>query len=181
MTAIDLALLIIRVDLGITFILHGGQKLFGWYGGSGIKGTTDVMNRFGVAHPTHLAWMAALSEFVGGLLVLIGLLTPVAAAFIISTMLTAINKMHFRNGFFNTNRGYEFNLALSTLGLALILEGAGTISIDHLLGIARPLDQLPAWVAVVLVIIIGAGVLSTEASRRAKVTGKPSADQKQGA
>src|SRR5437667_11757376 len=89
-TTLDLALLVILVFVGITFILHGGQKLFGWYGGGGPQGTRSMMESLGVAHPGLLGWMATLSEAGGGLFVLIGLLTPLAAAVIISTMLVAI-------------------------------------------------------------------------------------------
>src|ERR1700736_2533629 len=110
MSAIDLGLLVMRVVLGLTFMAHGSQKLFGWFGGSGIKGITDMLRKLGVAHPVPLAWMAALSEFGGGLFVRLGLLTPLAAGLIISAMLVAIATVHAKNGFFNGNRGYEFNL-----------------------------------------------------------------------
>ncbi len=166
MSISDAALLVIRIVLGVIFIVHGGQKLFAWYGGPGIQGFTQGMGRFGVAHPVPLGWMAALSEFGGGLLVLLGLLTPFAAALIISTMLVAIARVHFAKGFFNTKGGWEFNLSLITLALVLVLLGAGAISIDHLLGIAVPIDQYPYWAIIVLVVIAGGGLVSTEASRR---------------
>ena len=170
MTAIDLALLIVRVVLGVIFIIHGGQKLFGWYGGPGMKGMTQWLGSMGVAHPTLFAGMATLSEFGGGLLVLVGLLTPLAAAFIVSTMVVAIVFAHAKNGFLNSNHGYEFNLSLIALALALMLSGAGTISLDRLLGLAMPLDQLPLWAIVVLVLIPFGGIISTELSRRVKGT-----------
>src|SRR6266536_1857273 len=90
MTTIDLALLIMRLALGTVFIAHGTQKLFGWYGGPGMNGWINVIRNMGTAHTVPLAWMNALSEFFGGLFVLFGLLTPFAAAVIISVMLTAI-------------------------------------------------------------------------------------------
>src|SRR6059058_3819616 len=98
-TTLDLALLVIRVFVGITFVLHGGQKLFGWYGGGDLKGTRSMMQDLGMAHPGLLGWMATLTEFGGGLFVLIGLFTPLAAAVIISTMLVAIYTVHWKNGF----------------------------------------------------------------------------------
>src|SRR5258708_29241479 len=123
LTTLDLTLLVIRVFLGLTFVLHGGQKLFGWYGGAGIQGTRSMMQNLGVAHPGLLGWMATLSEAGGGLFVLIGLLTPLAAAVIISTMLVAIYTVHWKNGFWNGKGGYEFNLSLIALSMALILTG----------------------------------------------------------
>src|SRR5947207_13614850 len=155
MTAFDLALLVVRVMLGITFVLHGSQKLFGWFGGGGIKGTSDMMRNLGTAaeHHSLLAWMAALSEFGGGLLVLFGFLTPLGAAVIIGVMLTAIANVHVKKGFFSTAGGYEFNLNVIAEAIALILAGAGAVSIDHLLGIAVPVNQLPIWIVVILVLI----------------------------
>ena len=167
MTATDLALLIMRVVLGLTFMAHGSQKLFGWFGGSGIKGTTNTMGKLGVAHPVALAWTSALSEFGGGLLVLLGLLTPLAAGLIVSVMLVAIVTVHGKNGFFNGNRGYEFNLNLIALAVALMLMGAGMISLDYQLGIALPLNQLPIWAIVIVVLVPFGGLITTELSKRA--------------
>src|SRR5258708_29687888 len=169
MTALDLALLVIRVVLGITFILHGSQKLFGWFGGGGIQGTADMMGKLGTApaHHVPLAWLSGLSEFGGGLLVLFGFLTPLGAALIIGVMLTAIATVHAKNGFFNTKGGYEFPLHVIAESVALILAGAGAASIDHLLGIAVPLTQLPILVVIVLILIPFGGSIATDLSRRA--------------
>src|SRR5689334_6803590 len=106
-TITDVALLTVRLMLAAVFMIHGGQKLFSWMGGTGIPGTAEAMGRSGVA-PAHrypLAWMASLSEFGGGLFVLIGLLTPLAASLIISVMLVAIMTVHLKNGWLNGNRG----------------------------------------------------------------------------
>ena len=168
MTTLDLALLVIRVFLGITFVLHGGQKLFGWYGGAGIKGARSMMQDLGVAHPGLLGWMAALSEAGGGLFVLIGLLTPLAAALIISTMLVAIYTVHWKNGFFGGNRGYEFNLSLIALAATLVLMGAGLVSVDYLLGAAVPLNLLPAWAILIIALVPFGGIAMTVFSRRVK-------------
>ena len=167
-TTLDLALLVIRVFVGITFVLHGGQKLFGWYGGGGLKGTKSMMQDLGVAHPGLLGWMATLSEAGGGLFILIGLLTPLAAAVIISTMLVAIYTVHWKNGFFNGNRGYEFNLSLIALAVTLILTGAGLVSVDHLLGVAVPLNLLPAWAVLIIALVPFGGIVMTVFSRHVK-------------
>ncbi len=166
MTLSDYTLLIVRVVLGVTFAIHGGQKLFGWFGGQGIVTFAQGMSRFGVAHPLALGWMAALSEFVGGLLVLIGLLTPFAAALIISTMFVAIVHVHFQKGFLSTKGGWEYNLSLTALALVLVLQGAGVLSVDKLLGIAMPLNLFPFWTLVVLVLVALGGLATIELSRR---------------
>jgi putative oxidoreductase len=164
MTTFDIALLIMRIVLGAIFIAHGGQKLFGWFGGHGMKKFTQMMAKNEV--PVFLAWMAALSEFGGGLLVLLGLLTPLAAALTISVMLVAIAEVHGKNGFFNTNRGYEFNLSLIAMAGVLILTGAGVISVDWLLGLAEPLNQLPLWAILGVVVVPFGGIILTELARR---------------
>src|SRR5690349_4237980 len=115
MTPQDAVLLVIRAVLGATFLIHGGQKLMGWYGGRGVTGTAEMMGMLGMAHPKLMGTMAAVSEFGGGLLVLFGLLTQFAAAAIIGTMFVAISTVHFAKGFLSTEGGYEFNLSLITL------------------------------------------------------------------
>jgi putative oxidoreductase len=162
MPMIDIALLIIRIVLGIIFIQHGSQKLFGWFDGPGIEGVTGMMKKFGVAFPNFLAWLVALSEFFGGLLVLVGLVTPLAAAVIVSVMVVAIVLVHAQSGFFNQEKGYEFNLSLIALALPLMLAGAGVFSLDYLLRLAMPLDHLPLWAVVGLVIIPFSGLIITE-------------------
>lgn len=167
-TTTDVALLAVRLMLAAVFLIHGGQKLFKWMGGSGIAGMTEIMGRSGAA-PAHrgaLAWMAALSEFGGGALVLLGLLTPLAAALIISVMVVAIATAHFKNGWLNGNRGYEFNLTLVTLALVLILLGGGALSLDRALGLAGPIDHDPFYVPVFLVLVMLGGIGTLTLSRR---------------
>ena len=166
MTAIDLAILVMRLVLGLVFIVHGGQKLFGWMGGPGVKGVRAMMINLGCANPGLLAWMATLSEIGGGVLVLLGLLTPLGAALIVSTMITAIATVKWKNGFLSSNSGDEFNLSLIALALALTLTGGGATSLDYALGLAHTLDYWPVWVAVVLVLVMLGGIVTTEVSRR---------------
>lgn len=166
MSMLDISLLILRIILGVIFIYHGSQKVFGLFGGSGVAGLAQSLRKSGAAFPELLAWIAALSEFGGGLLVFIGLLTPLAAALTISTMIVAIVTVHFKNGFSNAHHGYEFNLSLIGLALPLVLMGAGSISIGHLLGIDLPINLLPLWAIVVLVIVIIGGLVMTQLSKR---------------
>lgn len=133
------ALLPIRLALGAIFIGHGGQKLFGWFGGYGPKGTIGYFQQ-ALAVPPALTVLAILAEFFGGLGVLLGFLTRLAAAGIVTVMVVAIAKVHWGHGFFlnwelkpNRGHGYEMNLALIGMALALLLAGGGAFSVDRLL------------------------------------------------
>lgn len=132
-------LLIIRVFLGIVFFAHGAQKVFGWFGGGGLRGTiTYFKQALGVPPP--LTVLAALTEFLGGLAMIVGLLVRPAAVGFIIVMLVAIKTVHWRNGFFlnwslepGKGHGFEMNFALIGMALAILVGGAGAFSIDRLL------------------------------------------------
>ncbi|GJM82049.1 DoxX family protein [Paenibacillus timonensis] len=128
-----LALLIIRLVLGFTMMAHGAQKLFGWFGGYGPKGTGGWMESLGIKPGVLMAVLAGLAEFGGGLLVAAGLFTPIGAALLILTMIVAIASVHAKNGFWSTAGGYEYNLLLIAVSVGLILSGAGAYSLDALL------------------------------------------------
>ena len=132
---IDVGLLVLRVVLGVIFAAHGAQKLFGSFGGPGLEGTAGFHGQLGIKPPYLMAVLAGLAEFVGGILVAVGFLTPIAAVALVVTMAVAVLTVHLRNGFFNMNGGYEFNLALAAMALALIFAWAGALSIDGTLGI----------------------------------------------
>src|ERR687887_982090 len=106
----DLALLVLRLVVGLTFAAHGAQKLFGAFGGHGIDGTAGFFEAIGLRPGRLHAWAAGSAEFFGGLLIALGLVTPFAAAALIAVMTAAIFSVHLRNGFFSTNNGYEYNL-----------------------------------------------------------------------
>lgn len=133
------ALLPIRLALGAIFIGHGGQKLFGWFGGYGPKGTIGYFQQ-ALGVPPALTVLAILAEFFGGLGVLLGFLTRPAAAGIIAVMLMAIAKVHWGHGFFlnwelkpERGHGIEMNLALIGMALTLLIAGGGAFSVDRLL------------------------------------------------
>jgi putative oxidoreductase len=132
---IDVGLLVLRLVLGVIFIGHGAQKLFGSFGGPRISGFAKMLEQLGVKPARPMAILAGLAEFVGGILVMLGFLTPVAALALIVVMIVAIVAVHLKNGFFNTNGGYEFNLALVGIALTLLIAGAGAYSLDGVLGI----------------------------------------------
>ncbi|WP_276489254.1 DoxX family protein [Ectopseudomonas mendocina] len=121
---------ILRIIAGITFAAHGAQKLFGWFGGYGLAGVAQWMESIGLAPGYLMALMAGSAEFFGGVALIIGLLVRPAAAVLAVTMLVAIFTVHLANGFFMSNNGYEFALALLAISVALVFEGAGKLSVD---------------------------------------------------
>lgn len=119
----------IRLALGAVMIGHGAQKVLGSFGGSGFETFISGTTPFGFMKPTWL-WLgaAALSELVGGLLIVLGLLTRVGAFFVACTMLTAVSGVHW--GAFFAPRGFEYPLALLGMALALVISGGGLASVD---------------------------------------------------
>lgn len=127
-------LLLIRVVLGGIMVAHGAQKLFGWFGGHGLSGTGSGLESMGLKPGRVYAAVNGLAEFGGGTLLVLGLLTPLGAAAVAGVMFVAIATVHWRNGFFNTRGGYEFNLLIVATAIAMAITGPGEISIDHLAG-----------------------------------------------
>lgn len=124
------AMVVIRLVLGAIFIAHGAQKLFGWFGGGGLEGTAGFLGGMGFRPPMLWAVLLALSEFAGGLLLIIGFLTSIAASGILIGQIVAVALVHWKNGFFAGEGGFEFNLALIAMAAALILAGPGPWSVD---------------------------------------------------
>lgn len=119
-------------------IAHGSQKVLGLWGGPGFKQFIAGNTPFSFMKPTWL-WLgaAALSEFVGGILVGLGFLTRVGAFFVGCVMVTAIAGVHWPNGLFSANRGYEYPMALLGIVLALLISGGGQLSVDKALSVSR--------------------------------------------
>jgi len=154
-------LLILRVVIGAIMFGHGAQKMFGWWGGPGMAGWTQAMVRMRIRPPRAWAWISALGEIGGGVLLILGLLTPLACAAVASSMLVAIALVHLPKGFWVSKGGYEFNLAILGAIVALALIGPGSASLDSALGI-----HLPEPVTlIVLVLAVIAGVAGTLLSR----------------
>jgi putative oxidoreductase len=131
------SLLIVRVVLGVIFLAHGAQKVCGCFGGPGLRGVIGYF-RSALGVPAPLTVLAAFTEFLGGLAMIVGFLARPAAAGLVLVMLVAIVKVHWRNGFFiNWNlepgkgHGFEMNLALIGMALAVLVGGAGYLSIDR--------------------------------------------------
>jgi len=125
--------LVLRVPIGIIFAAHGAQKLFGWFGGYGLAGTGAWMDSIGLSPGVLMAFLAGAAEFFGGLALVLGLLTRPAAAALAFAMLIAIFSVHFENGLFMSNNGYEFGLALLVASVSLLFSGAGKLSVDAFL------------------------------------------------
>ena len=123
-------LLLIRVALGGTMNAHGAQKLFGWFGGHGPRGTAGFFAGLGFASPLAMALLAGTAELAGGLLLALGLVTPFAAFAIAAVMVTAIALVHWKNGFFAGAGGYEFNLLMLAVAVGLAATGPGRLSLD---------------------------------------------------
>ncbi|OOF23914.1 oxidoreductase [Salinivibrio sp. IB574] len=129
-TQSSFAPLALRLPVGVILSAHGAQKLFGWFGGYGLEGTGQWMASIGLEPGVLMALMAGSAEFFGGMLLLIGLLTRPAAAVTAITMLVAIVTVHWDNGLFLSNNGYEFGLALLAAAVSLLFSGAGNLSVD---------------------------------------------------
>jgi putative oxidoreductase len=156
-----LGLLILRLVVGLTLAAHGSQKLFGVWGGPGMTGWAQSVQRLRIRPAQPWAWVAALSEFGGGLLLALGLLSPLGSLAIVGAMVVAIATVHLSRGFWTSKGGYEFNLSLIAASVALALTGPGAYSLDRALGIHLP-EPLTLIVGTIALI---AGVSATLGTR----------------
>ena len=127
------AALALRIPVAIIFIAHGAQKLFGWFGGYGLEATGQWMTSIGLEPGYQLALLAGSAEFFGGVALFIGLLVRPVALILSITMVVAIFSVHFDNGLFMTNNGYEFALTLLAISISLMFSGAGRLALDNVL------------------------------------------------
>jgi putative oxidoreductase len=128
------AALVLRVPVGIIFMGHGSQKLFGWFGGGGPEGTAEAFASMGLEPGLPMALLGGSAEFFGGMLLVLGFLVRPAGLVLAVTMLVAIFAAHIENGLFLANNGYEYALTLFTISVSLLFSGAGRISVDEVLG-----------------------------------------------
>jgi putative oxidoreductase len=144
--ATSLALLVLRLALGWTFIFHGAQKVFGIWGGKGMEPFAEGLAKMGLPGflpPMAWAYMAAYGELLGGVMILLGLLARLGTLPIIVTMIIAIAKVHGKNGFSGWSEewhgrqilhvGYEYNVILTAMAVAILVAGPGLLSLDALL------------------------------------------------
>ena len=123
--------LALRIPIGIIFMAHGAQKLFGWFGGYGLEGTGGWMESIGLAPGFLMALLAGSAELFGGLFILLGLLTRLSSIALAFTMVVAIFSVHFANGLFMSNNGYEFGLALLAASVSLAISGGCKLALDN--------------------------------------------------
>ena len=134
-SAVDVALLVVRVVVGVIFMAHGAQKLFGAFGGPGLAGVVQMMGPLG--------YLVAIGEFFGGLGIIVGFLSRFSATSLILVMLGAIAMVHAKNGFFAPT-GFEFNLALIGLLAPILIAGPGRLAVGRFLPLpkATPANRL---------------------------------------
>lgn len=131
----ELGLLVLRIVVGLLFMGHGAQKLFGMFGGHGLQGTAGFFEQgLGLRPGKVHAAGAGGAELFGGLLLVLGLLTPLASAALIATMAVAIITVHWAKGVWSTEGGYEYNAVLMAVAFAVTAAGPGNWSLDHALG-----------------------------------------------
>jgi putative oxidoreductase len=122
--------LALRIPIGIIFVAHGAQKLFGAFGGYGLEGTGQFMASLGLTPGYLMALLAGSVEFFGGLALLFGVMVRPAAAALAFAMLVAIFSVHIDKGLFMDKNGYEYALALLAASMSLLVSGAGRLSVD---------------------------------------------------
>jgi putative oxidoreductase len=165
----QIARLLLRVTLGGLFFGHGTQKLKGWFGGHGLEATSGMFEQLGLHPGRRNAVASGVSEAGGGAAMALGLATPFAAASLIGSMITAIHRVHIKNGPWISNQGYEYNVIL-ILAAALIAElGPGPVSLDHVLGTE---ESGPAWGLAALA-MGGAGAVAVHQLAKASAPAEP--------
>jgi putative oxidoreductase len=165
-----LGLLILRLVVGLTLAAHGSQKLFGLWGGPGMTGWTQTVQKLRIQPAQPWAWVAALSEFGGGLLLALGLVSPLGSLAIVGAMVVAIATVHLSRGFWNSKGGFEFNLSLIAAAVALALNGPGAYSLDSALRIhlPEPLTLLVGTIALIVGVAVTLGTRSPQPKTETK-------------
>jgi putative oxidoreductase len=148
----DVGLLALRASAGLLLAGHGAQKLFGWFGGPGLEATAGFFAQSGYSPGKIFATLAGASEFGGGLLLALGLLTPLAAAAVIGVMFNAVFIVTWGNGPWIQNGGYELGALYGVAAFAVALTGPGRLSLDQVL------DRGRRWVDGGLVGLAGIGL-----------------------
>lgn len=159
-STIDAGLLVLRVTIGLYMFAHGAQKLFGWFGGHGLKGASDAMGQLGFFPPRAFATVASLTEVTSGLLVALGALGPVGPALMVSVMIVAIATVHWNGGAFAMNNGIELPLLFAAGAAALALTGPGRYALDTVLGLGALEDPRLALAALAVGVAGGFGNLA---------------------
>ncbi|MEP6621143.1 MAG: DoxX family protein [bacterium] len=158
--ALSSGLLVARIVFGVIMSAHGGQKLFGWFGGYGLTATGEFMVQLGFRPGRAFAAVAALTEIASGVLLALGLLGPVGPALMLSVMIVAAVTVHWHNGLFATKNGIELPLLYAAIAVVLALTGPGFFSLDALLGFEKLWSPSLAGVALAVGTVGGVGNLA---------------------
>lgn len=158
-----IARLMLRLLVGGLFVGHGTQKLFGWFGGSGLEATAQGFDQMGMRPGRRHALAGGIGEAGGGAALALGLATPLASGVLTAVMLTAIHRVHLKNGPWVTKGGYEYNAVLIAAVLSLAEAGPGKLSLDAALGTER---SGPGWA-------LGAAALGVIGAIGANLTTEP--------
>jgi putative oxidoreductase len=126
----ELASLILRLGLGVMFMAHGLQKTFGLFGGPGMDGFSKMLAGLGFSPATFWAYLAAYVELLGGLALITGLSTRISSLLLLILIVVATAKVHLAKGFFLSNGGFEYNLIIACVCLALMIMGTGKYGIN---------------------------------------------------
>ncbi len=161
MHSFDLAMLLVRLAVGLSFAAHGAQKAFGWWEGPGFGGWQGAIAGMGFRPAALFAAASVLAELAGGLLLAVGLLTPGAVMALLGLSVVIIFKVHWANGFFGMKGGFEYPLLLALAALSIGIAGPGTVSIDNAIGL-QATD--PARAALIALGLIG-GLVSVAVPR----------------
>jgi len=157
---LSIGLLLVRIVIGLIMAAHGAQKLLGWFGGYGLRGTGQFFEQIGFQPGPAFAAAASISEIVSGLLVALGFLGPIGPALMISVMIVAAMTVHWEHGLFAANNGIELPLLYGITAFGLALTGLGQYSLDNRLGIAGRLPVTDTWIALAIGIVGGFGNLA---------------------
>jgi len=136
MTTYDLAVLLLSLGVGLTFAAHVAQKAFGWWGGPGLDAWRGALTHMGFRPVTAFTFASVSAELIGGLMLAVGFLTPIAAAIVVAQTIVIVFHVHWTKGFFNGQGGIEFPLLLGIGAATIGLLDPGAISVDHVLGLA---------------------------------------------
>ena len=157
--ALSIGLLVVRVVIGLIMAAHGAQKLLGWFGGYGLRGTGEFFVQLGFQPGPAFAAAASLSEIISGLLVALGFLGPIGPALMVSVMIVAAMTVHLGQGLF-APKGIELPLLYGSAAFGLALTGFGHYSLDAWLGIAGRWPAAVSWIALTVGVIGGFGNLA---------------------
>lgn len=157
----EYGLLLIRLVVGLAFAGHGAQKLFGWFGGGGPRGTAGFFASLGYRGAPVLAIVVGLCELGGGVLLAAGFLTPLAALVLSTVLLNAIATVQWKRGFID---GWELDSTFMAVALAVTMTGPGRLSLDHAIGWADEITGVE-WASLVFAAAIVASLVTTTLGR----------------